>query len=255
MYYSVCASAVYEGVPLSEAIGRIRAAGANAYEFWSWWDQDLDAVEAAQRAAGLKPAALCTRFIPLNDPARRADYISGLRQSISVARRLGCPTLISQIGQALADVPREAQHDCIAEGLRACAPILEDAGVTLVIEPLNVLVNHPGYYLTSSAEGFELVRQAQSPNVRLLFDVYHQQITEGNLIANLTANAPLIGHIHVAGNPGRHEILGESEIHYPSVFAALKRAGYDGAVGLEYFPLNDPDAGLRELLRTLPLDA
>ena len=140
------------------------------------------------------------------------------------------------------------------EGLRACAPLLEDAEITLTIEPLNTLVNHPGYYLTSSAEGFEIVREVNSPRIRLLFDIYHQQITEGNLIANLTANAPLLGHIHAAGNPGRHELLGENEIHYPSVFAALKRTGYDKAVGLEYFPVGDPDESLKQLFKVMPLD-
>jgi len=252
MYYSVCIPAVFGGMPVHEALERVKAAGAKHYEFWSWWDQDVDAIAAAQEKAGLKPAALCTYFIPLTEPERRAEYIQGLKESIDVAKKLGCKTLISQLGNDTG-APRAQQHQSIVDGLRACAPLLEEAGVILTIEPLNTLVDHAGYYLTSSAEGFEIVNEVGSPNVQLLFDIYHQQIMEGHLIANLTKNISLVGHIHTAGNPGRHELLGENEIHYPSVFAALKRAGYDKAIGLEYFPLGDPDESLKELFKAIPL--
>lgn len=252
MYYSVCAPAVFEGVPVHETLEKIAACGAKYYEFWSWWDQDVEAIAAAQKKTGLKPAALCTFFVPLTDPARRKEYIEGLKKTIDVARKLGCPTLISQLGNDTG-APREAQHASIVEGLRACAPLLEEAGLILTIEPLNTLVNHPGYYLTSSIEGFEIVREVGSPNVRLLYDIYHQQIMEGHLISNTTANIDLIGHFHAAGNPGRHELLGENEIHYPSVFAALKRAGYEKAIGLEYFPLGDPEQSLKDLFSAIPL--
>lgn len=252
MYYSVCASSIFEGMPVHETLKKIKETGATHYEFWSWWDQDVDAIEAAQQKTGLKPAALCTYFIPLTEPERREEYIEGLKKSIAVAKRLGCPTLISQLGNDTG-APREQQHASIVEGLKACVPLLEEAGVVLTIEPLNVLVNHPSYYLTTSAEGFDIVREVNSPNVRLLFDVYHQQITEGNLIANITAGAGLIGHIHAAGNPGRHELTLENEIHYPSVFSALKRVGYEKAIGLEYFPITDPVGSLKELFKAMPL--
>ena len=254
MYYSVCASAVFSGMSLIDALGKIRESGAKVYEFWGLGDQDVDRLAEAQKESGLRLAAMCTKGFVLNDPARRGEYLEGLKETIPAAKKLGCSTLISQVGQAIEGVSREAQHASIVEGLRACAPILEAAGMPLVIEPLNVLVNHPGYYLTTSAEGYEIVREVNSPNVRLLFDVYHQQITEGNLIANINAGAELIGHIHVAGNPGRHELTLENEIHYPSVFAALKRLGYDKAIGLEYFPTGDPAASLRALFKAIPIE-
>jgi len=254
MYYSVCASAVFSGMPLHEALYRIREAGAAHYEFWGWWDLDLGALEAAQRGTGLRLTAMCTKMIPLNDPARRTEFVEGLRQSIAAAKRLGCSTLIAQVGQNREGVPREEQHASIVEGLRECAPYLTEAGVTLTIEPLNVLVNHKGYYLYSSPEAFEIVREVGSPCVKVLYDVYHQQITEGNLIANITANAELIGHVHIAGVPGRHEVLGDCEINYPAVLDALRKAGYDGAIGLEYLPLQDPVEGLKELFARLPLE-
>lgn len=252
MHYSVCVPAVFGGMRVHQALDRVAASGATHYEFWSWWDQDVGAIAAKQAEHKLHCAALCTRFIPLTEPQCRGEYIDGLKESIQVAKKLGCKTLISQLGNDTG-ADRAAQHASIVEGLKACAPLLEEAQIVLVIEPLNVLVDHPGYYLTSSAEGYEIVREVDSPNVRLLFDLYHQQITEGNLIANLRAGAELIAHIHVAGNPGRHELTGENEIHYSSVFAALKKMGYDKAIGLEYFPIGDPDQSLKDLFAAMPI--
>lgn len=254
MYYSVCASAVFLGMNLIDALGKIRESGAKVYEFWGLGDQDVDRLAEAQKENGLRLAAMCTKGFVLNDPARRSEYLEGLKETIPAAKKLGCSTLISQVGQAIEGVSREAQHASIVEGLRACAPILEAAGITMVIEPLNVLVNHIGYYLAESKEAFEIVREVGSERVKVLYDVYHQQITEGNLIATITENIADIGHIHIAGVPGRHEVLGANEINYAAVLAALKDAGYAGAVGLEYFPTKDPVEGIRELMAAIPLD-
>ena len=254
MEYSVCLPAVFGGISIPDAIRRVSALGFGAYEFWSWWDQDVDAILEAQEATGLRPRGLCTRFVSLTAPGERDAYIAGLRKSLQIAKRLRCPTLISQVGQAIAGVPREEQHRSIVEGLKMCAPMLEDAGVTLAVEPLNTLVDHRGYYLERSDEAFEIIREVGSPNVRVLFDIYHQQITEGNLIANLTKNIDMIAHVHIAGNPGRHEPLIDSEVHYPTVIGALRSCGYDGAVGLEYFPLRDPEEGLRDILLRMSID-
>lgn len=253
MKYSVCASAVFGGIPLADAIRRIAESGYSACEFWGWWDQDMDAVEAAVRETGVEIVAFCTKMVPLNDPDRRKEYLDGLTESIAVAKRLGCRRLISQVGQAIDGMTRQAQHDCVVEGLRACAPILEREDIELVIEPLNILVDHVGYYLARSDEAFEIIREVNSPKVKVLFDVYHQQVTEGNLIANMTRNPELIGHIHLSGNPGRHEPHKNNEIHYPSILSAMKNAGWHGYAGLEYFPTENPETGLREILAQMPL--
>ena len=247
MYYSACVPALFRNIPMHEALPVVADCGIPAFEFWGWWDLDLSALEAAQQQTGLQCSAMCTRMIPLTDPARRDEYIAGLLESIAVARRFGCRTLISQVGPELATLPRCDQHQSIVDGLRACIPLLEEAGITLVIEPLNTLVNHPGYYLTASAEGFDIVREVGSPYVKLLYDVYHQQITEGNLLANITPNIDLIGHIHIAGVPGRHEPLRDCEINYPVILQALRSLGYQHAIGLEYMPLYDAADGLREI--------
>ena len=253
MFYSVCVPAVFSGMPPHEALAKVKEAGIPAYEIWAWWNLDVDALLAAQKENGLRIAALCTKFEPLTDPACRDAYVAGLKETIAVAKKLGCATIISQVGQERPGVPRQAQHQSIVDGLKVCAPLLEDAGVTLVIEPLNTLINHQGYYLYASQEAFDIVDEVGSAKVKVLYDVYHQQIMEGNLINNMTANVEKIGHVHTAGHPGRHELLGESEINYAAVLGALKKAGYQLAVGLEYFPVEDTMTGLARLTKEIPL--
>lgn len=243
---SVCIDAVLAGRPCPEALQTVADAGISAFEFWCWWEKDLDELEAHRDKHGLEIAAFCTKFISLVDPAKRAEYLAGLEESIAAARRLHCPTLISQVGDFRPGVPRAEQHASLVAGLKEAAPMLEEAGVTLVFEPLNELVDHAGYYLIRSDEAFQIVDEVASPRVKIVFDIYHQQISEGHLIHNITANVDKIAHFHAAGNPGRHE-LNVGEIHYPSVFEAIEETTYQGYVGLEYWPLKDPAEGLREV--------
>jgi hydroxypyruvate isomerase len=226
---------------------KVREAGMDAYEFWAWWGKDLEALDAANKELGLTIATFCTKFVTLIDPDMRQEYISGLKESIAAAKRVGVKQLISQTGNERIGVPREHQHRSLVEGLKACAPILEGEGITLLVEPLNLLVNHKGYYLATSDESFAVIDEVGSANVKILFDIYHQQITEGNLIRNITNNIDKIGHFHVADNPGRNE-PGTGEINYPNVFKAIEAAGYKGFVGLEYSPIKDAVVTLKSLL-------
>ncbi len=242
MRFSVCIEAMFTDRPHVERLDAVRAAGLGAYEFLSWRDKDLAALRERQRALGLTAAALVLETgQPLVLPPDPTTIGEAARASIAAAAALECRTLICTVappngGDAAPGVPRDAQHDHIVAGLRLIAPLAEAAGVTVVLEPLNTLVDHPGYYLTSSAEGFAIVREVDSPAVKLLFDIYHQQVMEGNLLANILANLDLIGHFHLADVPGRHE-PGTGEIHYANVLRRIDAAGYPGFVGLEYWPL------------------
>jgi hydroxypyruvate isomerase len=244
MRFSVCVDAVFKGQDFAESLRQIRAAGLGTFEFWAWWNKDLAAIKREMARLDMACAAFCTRFISLVDPAQREAYLAGLRETIAVARDLGCRTLISQVGSEIPDVPREQQRASLIAGLAACVPYLDEARITLVFEPLNILVDHPGYYLSRSDEAFEVAAAVGSPWVKVLFDIYHQQITEGHLIARIRENIAQIGHFHAAGNPGRHE-LDNGEINYPEVFRAISQTTYPGSIGLEYRPLEDPAAGLR----------
>lgn len=158
--------------------------------------------------------------------------IKAFRETAEAAKILGTKNIVMITGAERDDISREAQLENCAAALRTIAPMAHEAGLCIVVEPLNRLVDHSGYFLNTSADGFKLIKMVDSPAVRVLFDIYHQQITEGNLIRNITENIDLIGHFHIADNPGRCE-PGTGEINYPKVFEAIKKTGYDGWLAFE----------------------
>ena len=242
---SVCIDAVLDGLSILDALNLVRNVGINAFEFWCWWEKDLDEIGAEASKRGMQVAACCTKFISLVDPATRTDYLEGLSQSIEAAQRLECKTLISQVGDFRVGISPKDQTDCLIEGLNEAARLLADTGITLVIEPLNTKVDHPGYFLVHAKDAFEIIDQVASPSIKVAYDVYHQQISEGNLIPTITENIDKIGHFHAAGHPGRNE-LGLGEINYPRVIEAIRNTEYSGYIGLEYWPLGSPETGLAE---------
>ncbi|MDQ8736402.1 TIM barrel protein [Paenibacillus sp. LHD-38] len=245
--FSVSIEAVYAGKDFVQSMVEVKRAGFNAFEFWIWWEKDLYAIKAAKEALQLTLASIVTKFISLTDPSKRKEYMEGLRQTIAAAQMLGCKHIISQVGQELQGVPREVQHRSIVEGLKECVPMLRQAGMMLVIEPLNTQVDHPGYYLYHSEEAFQIVDEVGSPYVRVLYDIYHMQIMEGNIISTITRNIDKIGYFHVAGVPGRHEPY-TGELYYLNIFKAIEATGFRGYVGLEYFPMEDAALGLMKFL-------
>ena len=230
-------------LPFEAAIEKVAALGYEYVEIYDWKPLDLASAVKALKDTGVTLLSMCTTEFDLTDPARRGLWLDGIKESCEAAAVLGVGKLITQVGPDTG-ADRAEQHRSIVDGLKAGAEILERAGVTVMIEPLNIRVDHPGYYLTSSAEAFNIVREAGSPNVKVVFDIYHQQISEGNIIPNITQNLAHIAHLHAAGHPGRHELqFGEND--YKNIFAAVDKAGYTGACGLEYTPLLDPDESLR----------
>ena len=227
----------------ADAVKKVESIGYDAAEIWGWEKLDLERAKNALDENGVELLSMCTTEHRLTTPALRDEYVLGVRKSCEAAKRLGVKMLISQVGNDTGE-SREGQHESIVLGLREAAPIAEEYGITLMIEPLNVLVDHKGYYLTSSAEAFGIVREVESPAVKVVFDIYHQQVTEGNIIPNIVNNIDLIAHLHAAGHPGRHELyLGEND--YRFIISAVEKAGYVGAIGLEYKPTLDPAESLK----------
>ncbi len=229
-------------LPFETAIRKVAALGYGYVEIYDWRHLDLESAARALSDSGVTMLSMCTSEFDLTDPARRGIWLDGLAASCAAASALGVKKLITQVGPDTGE-DRDKQRRSITDGLKAGAGILERAGVTVMIEPLNTLVDHRGYYLTSSAEAFDIVREVGSPNVKVVFDIYHQQVSEGNIIPNVTQNLDCIAHLHAAGHPGRHELqFGEND--YRNIFAAIDEAGYRGACGLEYNPLLDPEESL-----------
>ena len=232
MKFTVCTDSVLSNLPTAEAVKATAKYGYDV-EFWSWWDKDMDAVAKASRETGVKIIAFCTKFVSLTDPAKRSEYLCGLKETLAACKKTDTKMIVSQIGNDNGR-PRAEQRQSVIDGLKAAAPLLEKEKTVLVFEPLN-LSDHPGSYLTSSAEAAAIADAVGSANVKILFDIYHQQITEGNIIRNCLKYIDKIGHIHCAGNPGRHE-LDKGEINYTEIFKALDVAGYNGYAGLEFWP-------------------
>ncbi len=234
-------------LPMAERLKRFAELGFDSFELWCHWEYELDKLAAESRHQQLQVAALATAFIPLTDKNRHEEYLKGLKESIAACRMLDCPLIISQVGNLQSDSPREHQTQYIINGLRMADRLLKDTGITLVVEPLNVLVDHPGYFLTRSDDAAAIVEAVGSEHVKMLFDVYHQQISEGNLINNIRRYLPLIGHFHVADNPGRKQ-PGTGEINYENIFKAIDESGFCGRAGLEFSPQGDTRTVLREFL-------
>jgi len=247
MKLSLCINAATGNLSRAEAIRLAKKLGYPAVEFWDGGKNfDMNTFKPALDETGLTLA--CMGFASgLVDPATRTDFLEAVESSLAHAKTLGAKGIIGTTGQALEDVPREKQRESIVAGLKEAAKILAGSGIPLLLEPLNVLVDHAGYYLYSSAEAFDIVKEVNCPEIKVLFDIYHQQISEGNLIANITNNIDLIGHFHVAGNPGRGEpYLGE--INYSQVFAAIDSTGYTGYAGLEFNPKGNVEDCLKKCI-------
>lgn len=240
----VCIEPLFGDASLAKKARLAARAGFSVIEFWCYdaeGDRDLEKLAAACAESGVSVNDIVVNSPngsvggALVRPADRGKYLSRLREVIGVAQRLDCRRLITCSGNTLPDLPRAEQHQAMVETLKQAAAVASQEGVTLVLEPLNSLVDHAGYYLDSGHEAAEVIREVGSPSVRLLWDVYHMQIMHGNVIANIAQYLDLIGHFHSAGVPGRHE-LDTGELDYRAILAEIKALGYEGAFGLEYYP-------------------
>lgn len=245
---SVCIEMFWNDRPLEERIARVAALGFPAFEFWGWADKDIARIKAAMEADGLSLAAMCLEpNMSLIRRGMQADLVRGMVATAAVAKQLGCKTIIATIGNTYDDEAYELSRRRVVRHLAEVCRVAEDHGLTLVIEPLNTLVDHHGYWMTRMSQAVDLVQEVGSPAAKILMDLYHQQVSEGNLISNLNAYHDAIGHYHCAGVPGRHELVG-GELDYGAILRAIDATGYRGYVGLEYRPTGDADASLRQAL-------
>ena len=245
MKSSVCIEMIFTEYPFIERIDRAAEAGFDAIEFWNWDNKDLPAIKEAVGRNGLEIAAFQSNLGgTLVHPDQRDDFVRGIETSLGKAQHMGAARLFLLTDELAEDrsvrfqfpeLSDTAKYQNVLNGLRVLAPLAEAAEVTLVMEPLNTTVDHAGYYLNHSAQAFDMVRKVDSPRIRLLYDIYHMQVMEGNIIHTLTSNLDVIDHIHVADVPGRHQ-PGTGELNYGTIFRALREAGYDRYVGFEFEP-------------------
>lgn len=180
----------------------------------------------------------------LNQRENTESIIGQITEQLKVAEQWDIPVLICFSGNRLG--LDDAQGAAIAaETLAKVARMAEDAGVTLALETLNSKVDHLDYMGDSTQWCVDVCQSVGSPAVKVLYDIYHMQIMEGDLISTIKQHHTQIGHYHTAGCPGRHEIDDTQEINYRAVAKAIKETGYDGYLGQEFIPLNDPIASMK----------
>lgn len=177
------------------------------------------------------------------DPARVDEFRNSIDVALEYARATGCKTLHLMAGKIAADADRAACTRTLIDNIRLAADAVSADGITLVLEPINTKIDIPGYFYATTASALEIIDAVDRPNVKLLYDIYHMQIMEGDIARTIERLLPLIGHIQLADNPGRNE-PGTGEISYPWLLERLEALGYDGWIGCEYKPAGDTAAGL-----------
>jgi len=180
-----------------------------------------------------------------NDRANHPLLLRELEETIPLAARHGVPNVIAMFGNRRGRSDADGIDNCAA-GLRAIAPLAEQHGVTICLELLNSRVDHADYQGDRTAFGAAVVRAVASPRVKLLYDIYHMQIMEGDLIRTIRAHADLIAHFHTGGVPGRHELDDGQEVNWRGVARALADGGFTGYVAHEFEPTREPLASLRD---------
>ena len=225
-------------------------AGFEAVEYLFPYDYDKDALAEKLRGNGLVQAL---HNLPAGDwdagergiaclPDRVGEFQDGVGAAIEYAPTLGCGQVNCLAGVRPEGVDDDTARETLVGNLRFAASKLEEAGIALVVEPINTR-DIPGFYLTSTAQALSVIEEVGSDNLWLQYDVYHMQIMEGDLVPTIEANLGAIRHVQIADNPGRNE-PGTGEIRYDFVLAELDRLGYTGWVGCEYKPLTTTEAGL-----------
>jgi len=246
MKFSLCLEPVFTKVDFHDRIQLAKECGADAVELWdpSPYDSARIGREAVKNNIPVAAISIWKSWTyRMNDswPVVRKT----IEETIKMGKDIGCGTFIGLSGEVLAKV--DHQKTVLIENLKRAAEICEKNDVIIVLEALNSLYDHKGYYLDSSYVAFEIVRAVNDPRIKVLYDCYHMQIMEGNVINNIKTNIDFIGHFHSAGVPGRNE-LHKGETNYPYVIKAVEEMGYDRYFGFEYWPTYDDEQSVRDVL-------
>ena len=236
-----------EGMPLGEFFAVVAEIGFAAVELWQP-PEELEEIVATARQHGLVVASMSGHRSLTDGLNRRSEHDrieAELRVNIDRAARLGIPGLICFSGNRQPHMDELEAIDAVADGLRRVAPYAERKGVNLNLELLNSKVDHPGYQCDHTAWGVAVCEKVGSPRVKLLYDIYHMQIMEGDVIATIRANIRWIGHFHTAGVPGRGDLDEGQELNYAAICRAIAETGYDLYVGHEFAPRGEKVEALR----------
>ena len=249
---SYCFPMYTRGISLEELVKATADIGYAAIELWARQHAPFDEICDLATEHGLVVASMCghdSLTDRLNKRENHSRIEEDLHESIEIAAERGIPGLICFSGNRNG-LDDEAGVEICAEGLDRVKKYAEEKGVNLNVELLNSKVDHPDYQCDHTAWGIALCKAVDSPRVKLLYDIYHMQIMEGDLIRTIRENIDYIGHFHTAGNPDRRDMDEDQEIYYPAVMRAIAETGYDLYVGHEFSPKGDPIEALRKAYET-----
>ena len=231
-----------------EKLGKAARAGMQSVElvteYLHWSDADTAKYKSLAQSYGLGMDALLgqpdwtRRPVTMVNPADREAFLGDVRDAITWAKKLGVAQIIIMAGNVQPGMSREAQHASMVEGGKRAADLAAAAGVKLILEPLNSKVDHKGYFLTSCKEGLEVVKEVDNPYFRLLFDIYHEYVQNGNPIPTINEAVSYVAVFHVADAPGRHD-PGTGQMHWDDIYKAIGKTGYAGYITMEYRPIGD----------------
>jgi hydroxypyruvate isomerase len=239
---------VWRGQPLPQRLEKVAEAGYHAVEFVDefkgWSKEDFAAARKKRAELGIECDASCGVWPTLADANTRQKFLSELKDFVPTMHELETTKMVMQAGNVVPGLSREQMHANCVETLKRAGDIAAQNNIELLVENIDPEEN-PKYFLTSCAEGFDIVRAVGNPHVKFLCDFFHEQIAEGNLIEKLEKNIDLVGLVHVADVPGRHE-PGTGEIYYPNIYRKLAELNYGRYIAMEFLPVGDPVAALRK---------
>ena len=251
----VCMETFFTDMNYEDRIKRIYELGFTNYEFW-FHDKRFDGSNLINEDKNFERIAelndlyglTCTDFVfnhpeggiaaGLIDKKDQNLILEGIERTIEKAKIIHCSGLITTSGNKISNLSGEEAVCNMTETLIKIAPVCEKSGITLLLELFNTKVDHPDYFLDDPETCIDILKAVNSPNVKMLFDIYHVQIMSGNIIDFLRRNIQYIGHFHIAGVPGRHE-PDKCELNYAFIINEIDRLGYKGYAGLEYWPTVD----------------
>ncbi len=233
MKLSVCVDMMFSYCDFYERFAEVKKCGINTIEFWKWTNKDIEKITDSKMDVSIfnidssdeQLSYDLSRGI-LND-GRVDDFLKALEESIPVYKQLNAKAMIVLIGEN-----KEYNEENVLKCLMAAKPVVEKEGVTLIIEPLNN-IDRSGYSMPYTKPVFELLRKVGSPNIKMLYDIYHQNMMGDFSLAEVRKNIDIIGHFHVADAPGRHE-PGTGKVDYVYIISEINKLEYDGYIGLEY---------------------
>ena len=245
--FSVMLWTVDPQLPFAERIGKVAGAGYHAVElvgeYDNWSKEDFAHARTRFHSVDMVVDACSGIRTSLCDPSQRDTLLGEIHAKLPVLAELECSRLILLAGDTVPGLTHEQMHASCVEGLKRAADIAAARNVELLLENIDPEEN-PKYFLTSVREGFEVIRDVGHPKVKFLYDFFHEQISEGNLISKLEKNLDLVGLVHVADVPGRHE-PGTGEINYASIFRKLGQWHYSRYIAMEFIPTGDIVVSLR----------